>query len=488
MTSLTANTEGSIVSADSINYEQKMYSHPSYKLDPQFPNTFGQSIVLGSSQVPVTINIPPEVFNLAESYLSFAVYIPQGLANTYTWCHSQAISSISHIQLYSGSGMWIADIDNLQNYLDITLKKELSQNEFLSLDNLTGVSQSNSVVNVVPALRNANVAISNVAALAANQSNINYMEPGYLTVGAVSGAGVAGSQELLYQFPLRLIKNSVFSVNKNLYFGQTTYMKIYFGPTSKICYSSTSNASPSAGTKTSYTPLTTATAGFTLPVINDLQLILAVESNQDLRTKIINQVSSSGLSYLIPYVQAFKNSNSGGSQNISIQLDQGNGRSLMKVYHAPYNSFEDMDCAYDHSNYGYVSGAYSIALNQKCQQYYTQLNGKRNQDLTLDCTDATSTPYSDYMSHRRQLRGSILMNHDIYQYNWFHCDDWTGFNSRQDQDNTGELISGIPMSVAPLTWSFVGTVMRPLLNTFQHYSWFVFIKKLTMAPGQVMVE
>ena len=89
-----------------------------------------------------------------------------------------------------------------------------------------------------------------------------------------------------------------------------------------------------------HTPLTTATAGFRLPFISNLQLMLDVECNQDLRTMIINQVESTGLSYLIPYVQAFKNSNQGTAQNISIQFDQGNGRSLMKVYHAPYNTLK----------------------------------------------------------------------------------------------------------------------------------------------------
>lgn len=60
------------------------------------------------------------------------------------------------------------------------------------------------------------------------------------------------------------------------------------------------------------------------------------------------------------------------------------------------------------------------------------------------------------MSHKRQLRGSILSNSNIYQYNWVHCDDFSDFGARYDQDNKGELISGIPITVAPLTWSFVG--------------------------------
>src|SRR3954452_11285732 len=76
--------------------------------------------------------------------------------------------------------------------------------------------------------------------------------------------------------------------------------------------------------------------------------------------------------------------------------------------------------------------------NQKVLQYYTQLNGQRIQNITIDCT--TNGPFFDYMSHRRQLRGSILSNLNVYQYNWFHCDDWCDFGPKYDQDNKGELM------------------------------------------------
>ena len=62
-----------------------MYSHPSYVHDPQFPNTFGQPINLTTGQNPVTINLPPEVFNLAQSYLLYPVHLPGAGANTYIW-------------------------------------------------------------------------------------------------------------------------------------------------------------------------------------------------------------------------------------------------------------------------------------------------------------------------------------------------------------------------------------------------------------------
>ena len=65
MATSSAIAEGSsVVTSDQINY-QKMFSHPTYRFSPQFSNTFGQPVVLGTSQTPVTVNNPPEVFNLA---------------------------------------------------------------------------------------------------------------------------------------------------------------------------------------------------------------------------------------------------------------------------------------------------------------------------------------------------------------------------------------------------------------------------------------
>ena len=285
---------------------------------------------------------------------------------------------------------------------------------------------------VIPVLRNTTTSTTaTVANGAANPSSVNYFEPAYFIVSANATAVTYN-----IQFPLRLIKNSVFSIEKNLYFDATTYLKVYFGSLSKICYNSDSNANPSAGNKTVYTGNAS---------ISNFQLMLAVESNQDLRTMVINKVASGGLSYLIPYVQAFKNSNSGQSQNISIQLDQGNGRTLTKVYHAPYNNQELSDTMYDHANCGTIAGVSDTAItgvvNQKVALYYTRSNGKHSQDINIDCTSYSGTPLLDYMSHKRQIRGSILANVNVFQYSWFHCDDFCDFGSAYDQENKDHLKS-----------------------------------------------
>ena len=114
----------------------------------------------------------------------------------------------------------------------------------------------------------------NAPNLQPNPSSINYREPAYFGVGALGNGGGAGNVTYNVQFPLRLIKNTAFSIDKDLYLGQTCYLKLYFGPISKVCYTSGSNVHPSAGVKAAYTGAA---------VISSLQLMLAVESNEDLK-------------------------------------------------------------------------------------------------------------------------------------------------------------------------------------------------------------
>ena len=53
--SQTVNADsGPVITATQIDYKQSMYSHPSYRFSPHFSNTFGQAIILGPSQTPVT--------------------------------------------------------------------------------------------------------------------------------------------------------------------------------------------------------------------------------------------------------------------------------------------------------------------------------------------------------------------------------------------------------------------------------------------------
>lgn len=199
-------SDSGVVTASQIDYKQDMFSHPEYKFEPQFPNTFGQTIALGTSQTPVTINVPPVVFNYSPSILSYTVTLPE-VNGSYIWYAAQMFSEISHIQAYGTSGQWIVDVDNLQNYADITVKKELSFDEFASLDiDLCGTGVSDALENSINALRNSNMTAVNFNAGAAYNASKNYVEPSYFKRGAQGNGAGAGNVVYNVQIPLKFIK------------------------------------------------------------------------------------------------------------------------------------------------------------------------------------------------------------------------------------------------------------------------------------------
>ncbi len=453
-----AEAETGVVSSSQISYHQDAYSHPSYRYQTQFPSTFGATIALNASQTPAVINLPPEVFNLAQSYLFYQIVLPLVALNT-IWTYEDTLSAISHIQHYAQSNQYIADVDNLQNYLKLVMKKETAMNDYLSNDSTNALYPSNSLANAVPALRNG------TAALPVNPSSVNYLEPAYFSAGANGGAVTKN-----IMFPLKLIKNSIFSIDKDLYYGQLSYLKMYFGPISKVAYMSTSNAQPSAGTPVAYSGAGT---------ISNLQLFLAIESNPLIRESIMNKVNKDGQKLYVPYVQSFKNSNAGTSQNIPIQFDIGSGQSLKKVIHSVFNNNEQLDTAYDCSNID------TDQNGSKVKNYYTQINGKRQQEITITTLSTDIPQCTDYMSHKSQLWGSVLMNRNVYQWNWLHCDDYSCFGAHADQEGRPQLIAGLPMGPMPLVWTFVGTLMTSA--TFQHYTWAIFMKELRMSPSLVTI-
>ena len=498
------------VTADQINYEpQKVFSHPSYRYEPQYANTNGQPIVLNANQTPVVITLPSLVFNLFQSYLLYSVNIPRASVGNYIWYACQALKEISQIQFYAGSSMYMADIQNLQNYLDIVMKREEERDDFLSNGIFTGTYTTNGPINVIPALRNSNqTQVPNAARVdpgtgliidpiqfrTPNPSEINYQEPAYFNVSALN-TGIS----YLVQFPLGLIKWSIFSIDKSMYFGQNTYLRVTFGPISKICYMSTSNAHPSANGKASYLPaISQPSIGAPYDALNApyqgpiqpvaLQLMLAVETNQSLIDQIKNKVES-GMSMFIPWIQPAKVPNQGTNQTITHNLDPAMGKMLMRVIHSVYNAQEDIDTAYDHSNTPMIAGTVDInglGVNQKIQSYYTSFNGQRIQNLSLDCT--YSGPFLDYMQQRRFLRRSILGNLNVFQYNWHHVDDFCNFDNDYDMNNNNfDLIAGKPMN-GMLTWSFNANNVRNTNNSFQHYTWFIFTRQLMINRGGVTVE
>jgi len=438
-----------VVTAEQQDYSQRLYSHGSYRYQTVFPNTFGTTISIQSGQNPVTLQLPIECFNLSQSYLFMTLTIPKtGTAGQFIWNYDDVMYGlISQIQHYANTNKYIVDLNQLQNYLKVIMKKEVAFTDFLSNDSIAGFYPNNSLVSAVPAIRHDG-----------SVSFMNYTEPAYLRVGA-DNADVTYNVML----PLRFIKNTLFSVDRDIYYGQLSYIKLMMGPIAKVAFASTNNANPSTGVINYPANL--------VPTVSNLQLFLAVQSDEGMKSALKGKFSQ-GLTYAIPWTYAFKNSNGNTAQNITIQFDLGSGQALNKIIHSVFNNTESVNTAYDNSN---IDGA-------KVKTYYTQLNGRRLQDITIDC-QSSSGLYTDYMQQKRMLKGSVLTSRNIYQYNWFHCDDFTEMPAVANQSDMNNVISGIPLGPMPIQWTFVGVSMANA--TFQHYTYAVFSKKLMVSPTMV---
>lgn len=461
-----------MVLSRSIDYHQAAFSHPNYKFNNVYPNNYGAPIALNASQIPVQIVLPTVVYNLSQSYLTFQINLTTPTANNYIWTFEDTWSAISHIQLYGQSGQYMVDLDNVQNYMKLVTKKETSLHEYLTNNPDQRLYPANGLINAVPSLRVGPLAQSPFS------SSMNYSEPAYVAVGAISTAVVINCV-----LPLRMLKDTLFSVDKDIYMGQPSYLRIYFGPISKICYMSTVNNDPNGGIPVAY-----ATVG--TPQILNLQLYLAVENNQQIVESVIAKVNQpGGLKMFIPWVQSFKNSNLGASQNIVIPFDIGNGQTLSKVTHSIFNNTESLNTAYDCANiYNPALGnAANAQTNMKVLQYRTALQGKPLQDIILDST-GTNVPgvYTDYLQNRNQFVGSILQNQNIYSYNWFHCDDFANLGPNYEQSGQSNLLSGVAMANTPLVWTFNGIVLTSA-NYF-HYTYAQFIREMTLSPTLTTIQ
>jgi hypothetical protein len=373
------------VIAPQLNYEKKVLSHPSYRFSniPPLSGSTSQTI-LPTSSIENLFEIPQKVFNLSRSMLSFTATPAAGTHFNYSF--EDVMSYIQQIQLYTRSGVYLADVNNLQNYVKIVRGAETSSNEFESMDPLERFYKSNSLVT-------ANIRPGGLAGQAATN---NYIEPQHLR----RGTDAAADPVISVQIKLDFIKNSIFALDKDLYVPEVLVLRVLWSPGNKIMYNATSAADPVAGAAA-------VTGNIALTNIN---LYLAVEQNQEVANSLMAKVQSGSFAMLTPYVYSFKNFLSGTQANVSLRFNNGHGRTLSKIFHSPFNATESSNLAYDNDNTG----------GRIISSYYTQLNNVRMSDQNLASSDNT-----DWLMHKDLLRGSTVLDAASWRTNFFHLQDFS---------------------------------------------------------------
>jgi hypothetical protein len=533
-------TESEAVSKQ-LNYSKTERMNPSYRITKLTPREGSSAVEITTSGGQQThFDIPEYGWNPAKTVLSFT-FTPRagGGGGRYNYTFMDCLSTIRQIQLYTRSGTYLCDWQELGNTTKMIWKPETDMKKFLALENhdngvgagcmlqkcnagtdfkavsdatrlaalTTALTASTTTVTAHTPVATAgnntytdattNAALTDVEAkvqaairagvdaskatvqaalkawmgqpstnarrhddaLIADDSgasslvNVPYQEAKYFAVGGSNTA----TPVISVKMPLSMLYDSIFEHDKTILFNEILSLRIVWAPSTKIHYYGTDAKCPSEGT---------VQAAVSVDVANPT-LFLATETSQEVINALRAKIASGGMSFLTPYPHVYKTALAGGSQNVILRFDRGHGRKLKKIYHSVFNNAENKNTAYDHDN----------RADAKITEFYTTLDSKRVQDFNVD-----TSALEDYMLLKPKLDGSALMNSNVYQYNWFWVDDFTGDAPLWKKDHN--VSEGLSLA-QERRWEFVSTTAGANLS---HYTFAVLEKEVKITPQGITCD
>eukprot|EP00732_Lithocolla_globosa_P002761 Lithocolla_globosa_v1_NODE_1929_length_2256_cov_6.611995.p1 type:complete len:201 gc:universal NODE_1929_length_2256_cov_6.611995:1791-1189(-) len=187
--------------------------------------------------------------------------------------------------------------------------------------------------------------------------------------------------------------NSLIGMDRDLYFGQSIYMRIVWAPTTQVLFKATAANNPSTGAAVSDSNLT----------IGNLTLYTAIETNPVVVQSLMDKFNSGSLSFDIPYVSLNIQSLTGTQHNLQVRYSRAHGKKLKCVLWSPFNATDTLNNAYDTNN----------KADAKVLSYYGMVNNTRLQQY-----DFVSSTANDWMYFKDKLDGSCILSSDEFYYNW----------------------------------------------------------------------
>ena len=391
--------------------------------------------------------LPNTVYNLAQSYVSYQLSIPAAGGTAFDWTFEDCFDLATNAYFGSAGGQDLCNLQYVNRYTKVVRKMKTSFTEFMTKDSSSQLYPCNG-----PAGNGAPTATPPVNPIAATGSGsvTNYTEPRYLQVGTSNALTLANRF-----FNLRGIKDTIFSVDKDLYIPTDMYVRFNAGVGAQMGFVSAAVNDPTSTAVAITSPIT----------VQNVFLYLAVEQNQLIVDSVMAKVLSTGLKLTIPYTTAFRNSSTGTIANINIPINSGYGRKLKRMIHTVWNATESSNTALDCAN---TNGS-------KITLYNTFLDNKQLQDSQLSTVAAPGTAGSpnldDWRENSKYCKGSVIQNRAMYQNNWYHCDSWVEPSAHYFEDDSNED-DGLPMD-APRLWQMQSVTAN---GTWNHYNFATFVR------------
>ena len=459
-----------VVSAQELDYSTLVSSHGSYRISRVRPLDQDLQELNDSSAIESQFELPTgsKVVNLSKSALTFT--LTKSAESDFACLHSLGMVAINRIVAYDKGGQYLCEVNDFGDMHRALSPYLTSQQEFLSNPSARGgLDQQEKGFNVFP----SQAALSGVATTTlgaregvrlthgvtgAEAADVPYLEPQYITHSASAGA-----ISIQYQLPFKQIYHTLLATNRDIYFGSNIMISVFWSPYRQLGFRSSAPGSANLGTR--------AELG-TGATISNIQLKLAIETNPEIVSFLVNSVRSSGVVTKVPYVRRYQFVNNTGT-NISnqIRLNRRNGMRLLNIY----------SCLFDQDTTGV--NAHSLcnfegATNVKEASFQSALNNNNLQEYRPACTAG-----EDYeiLQCRGLLDGCVVSTNNMYQHNRVWVDSWRAGPMCTWKDRDSD-VDGVDLS-EEIVWNMDKTVIS---DVYRHLCFVVTLRELSISPtGQI---
>lgn len=449
--------------APQTDYEKQVEVSPKYDTQLLYPleGTQAVTVTTGGGQM-VTFDLPAVPYNLSRSYISLLA-TPAGGTNYNYWFLNNI--PFRTVQLYTKSGLYIADIQYCNYVTDIILPATIPFEEYSNF--ARGLTDNTANANYHSNIFKNNTATLGIAG-AGDQRQVRFGNAGAgtgssqmvnETAYSIVGGNTTATPLVYLHIPLGLLKHSIFALDKDLYFGSDQLqLRFTFDNSTQYVF----NATDPTGN-------TTGAAAATTISMSSVKLYLATERNEEIVNALKAKYLSGGYSILTDYPHIFMRNLTTGNQVIQLRVNRSHGKYLKKIFHAPFdNDTGNFWDVYNRSNIGQVI----------ITSFYTTLDNMRLQNFNVTCS-----AMEDFLLLKPRLAGSLILDSNIYQYKNFWCDDWSGVEKLVDDGGKEQVENGLPLDGREYLWAYNGTTAGNALN---HYSVVVCSRELAITPSGIM--
>ena len=456
---------------DNINFTKKWLSGGKYEYSRIYNDEYGgQSVNLSAgATTKTTFELPAVVMNHHRSRLRFTLSNSALGAGITSWIWLGTIP-IHQVVLQTLNGTRIASLDNLEFMTRLLAPVVLKEQEYAqlpimpSIDGAVG-NTTYSGVGILPAYASGPFAGNSMT----DKRILHDGEPSAVTVAegaipyregveAVSGA-LNAIHSLSFDIPLRYLFESVFSVDQDSFYNEPMQLVVYFSDKSKISFQATSVSAPQTGTLANSGDLT----------LDNLVLLNAVETQEDIVRAIKEKAMSTGFEKIMPWTESWKRQISGTHDNDTTNIFPQSGGTLLRVYSALALTAEELNTNYNIDNLN----------NAKISVFQTSLDNRPLQQQLLNC------PRDDWAFLADKLKGSNILSNNCYQHKHVFIDDFTGLRSSEFLEN-GSNVAGIPLTKKLLHNILYDTISA---GNFYSYKFAVFQRRtITTSEGVVVLN